>query len=117
MEQQRNAGKQDTHVLELQWTTKEDQLSLEPFQQPSKAFWTKINIFSQFATLFDPFGWTVPATLKTKLLERPLESKLDLGRRTTGTEEGRMEDNCRQFSQCKNILKTKIRIDYREKST
>ena len=37
VEQQGIAGKRDTHVLGLQWTTKEDQLSLEPFKQHSEA--------------------------------------------------------------------------------
>ena len=71
-EQQGIAGKRDTHVLGLQWTTKKDQLSLEPFKQHSEAVWTKGKIFSQFATLFDPFGWTAPATLKAKLFIRDL---------------------------------------------
>ena len=35
------AGKRDTHVLGLQWTTKEYQLSLEQFKQQSPGIWTK----------------------------------------------------------------------------
>ena len=50
------AGKRDTLVLGLQWTTKEDQVSLEPFKHHSQAVWTKWKVFSQFVTLFDPFG-------------------------------------------------------------
>ena len=67
VEQQGIAGKRDTNVLGLQWTTKEDQLSLEPFKQHSEASWTKRELSSQFAALLDPFGWTAPATLKAKL--------------------------------------------------
>ena len=116
LEQQGIAGKRDTHVLGLQWTTKEDQLSLEPFKQHSEAVWTKRKIFSQFATLFDPFGWTTPATLKTKLfIKRTLERKLDMGRGTTETEERRMEHNCRRFSQCNIIRETQTHNDYTEK--
>ena len=72
VENQRDDRKCDTHVLELQWTTKEDQLSLEPFKQHSQAVWTKKKIFSQFATLFDPFEWIAPATLKAKPFMRDL---------------------------------------------
>ena len=67
VEQQRIGGKRDTHVLGLQWTTKEDQLSQEPFKQQSKAVWTKRKTFSQFATLFDTFEWKAQSTLKAKL--------------------------------------------------
>ena len=72
VEQQGIAGKRNTHVLGLQWTTKENQLSLEPFKQHSEAIWTKRKIFSQFATLFDAFRWTAPATLIAKHFIRDL---------------------------------------------
>ena len=68
VEQQGDAGKRDTHVLGLHWTTKEDQLSLEPFKQHSGAVWTKRKIFSLFATLSDPFGWTAPEHSKPNSL-------------------------------------------------
>ena len=93
------------------WTTMAHQrrsLSLEPFKQRSKAVWTKRKIFSQFATLLGGQPQT--------LYERPLERKLDMRRRTTGTEERRMEDNYRRFSECNNIRKPKTHTDYREKS-
>ena len=72
VEYQRIAGKRDTHVLGLLWTTKEDQLSLKLFKQQSEAVGTKGKIFSQFVTLFDLFGWTAPATIKAKLFMRDL---------------------------------------------
>ena len=72
VERQGIAGKRVTHVLGLQWTTKDDQLSLTSFKQHTEAVWTKRKTFSQFASLFDPFGWTAPATLKPKLLMRDL---------------------------------------------
>ena len=72
MEQQPIAGKRDMHVLGLQWTTKEDQLSLEPIKQHSESVWTTRETFSHVATNFDAFGWTAPATFLAKLLMKDL---------------------------------------------
>ena len=75
VKEQQIAEKRYTHVLGLQLNTKEDQLSLEPFKQTSEAIWTKRKLFSHVATLFDPSGWTAPATLKTKLFMRELRKE------------------------------------------
>ena len=73
--------------------------------------------FQPVCVTFRPFWMDSPSNTQSQTLyKRPLERILDMGRGTTETEERRMEHNCRRFSQCNNIRKTKTHTDYKEKA-
>ena len=112
VEQQGIVGKRDKHVLGLQWTTKEDQLSLELFTGSSLDEKENLQPVCDTFWLFRMNNHS--NTQNQTLYKRHSERKLDMGRGTTETEE-RMEPNCRRFSQCNNIRKTKTHTDYTEK--
>ena len=87
VEPQRYAGKRYTHVLGLQWTTKEDQLRLEPFKQHSEAVWTKRENFSQFATLKTLLDELPHQHSKPNSLRETFGKKIGMGPKTSETEE------------------------------
>ena len=65
-------GAEVTHLLGIKWNTKLDQISLDSFVPTERTAWTKRQIFSEFARIFDPFGWLAPVVLTGKVFIRSL---------------------------------------------
>ena len=89
----------------------------ETIQATIGSSFNKKENFQPVCVTFRPFWMDSPSNTQSQTLyKRPLERILDMGRGTTETEERRMEHNCRRFSQCNNIRKTKTHTDYKEKA-
>ena len=65
-------GAEVTHFLGIKWNTKLDQISLDSFVPTKRTAWTKRQIFSEFARIFDPFGWLAPVVLTGRIFNRSL---------------------------------------------
>ena len=65
-------GAEVTHLLGIKWNTKLDQISLDSFVPTERTAWTKRQFFSEFARIFDPFGWLAPVVLTGKVFIRSL---------------------------------------------
>ncbi|VDL87608.1 unnamed protein product [Nippostrongylus brasiliensis] len=60
-------------ILGIKWNTVTDEIILPlPAPPPDETTWTKRKVLKQVASIFDPLGWTSPATLLAKAFVQKL---------------------------------------------